>query len=457
MNAGPDNQKLIGQLLLIVVLTLINAFFASSEIAFVSLNKNKVANEAIKGNKKARKILALLDNSDDFLATIQVAITFAGFLSSAAAANTFVERLQPYLKGFAGSQQIALVAVTFILSYVSLVFGELYPKQVAMQRPEEIAYAGAGTISFIQKLFKPFIRFLSLSTRLLERIVPIHFNDNQDMYTREEVRGMLQRSSEAGTIEAAEFNMLKGVLAMDNTLAREVMVPRTDTFMLDVKDHAHINIQLALASPFTRIPVYDDDKDEIIGVLHLKNLLKESRNTSFEEINIRNILNEPLFVPETITTEDLMAFLKKSHNQLAILHDEYGGFVGIVTLEDILEEIVGDIQDEYDESFVLIEKKKENYFEVDGTTPLYRFNDFFGTHLESTLVDTIAGYLLTELGDFLDNGESMSIEEEGLRIATVQFENKRLAKISVTYLDDSEKTSQERLVVEEKVKTKRQK
>ena len=450
MNGDPDNQRLIRQLLLIVVLTLVHAFFAASEIAFVSLNKNKIANEAIKGDQKARKILALLDHSDDFLASIQVVITFAGFLSSAAAASTVVERVTPLFKGFPGSQQISILIVTFFLSYISLVFGELYPKQVAVQKPEQIAYAGASLLTFIQKILKPFIRLLSLSTRLLQKIVPIRFHDDRDMYTREKVRGLLQKSSEEGTIEAVEFNMLKGVLAMDNKLAREVMVPRTDTFMLDINENIYENIQLALDSPYTRIPVYDDDKDEIIGVLHLKNLLKESRNTPFDKIDLRKILNEPLFVPETISTEELMAFLKKSHNQLAILHDEYGGIVGIVTLEDILEEIVGDIQDEYDEKFILIEKKKENYYEVDGTTPIVRFNDFFGTHLESSLVDTIAGYLLTELGDFVENGEEVSIKEEGLQIAPLQFENKRLSKISVIYLDKSDETSQEILIVDEK-------
>lgn len=449
MNPDPGNQSLFSQLLLIAALTLMNAFFASSEIAFVSLNKNKVANEAIKGNMKARKILALLDNSDDFLATIQVVITFAGFLSSASAANTFAGKLQPYLGGIPGGQQTAILIVTLILSYISLVFGELYPKQIAMQRAEQIAYAGAGIITGIQKILKPFIRLLSFSTRLLEKITPFSMDENRNIYTRDEVRGLLQRSSEEGTIEAAEFNMLKGVLAMDNKLAREVMVPRTDTFMLDVQEDAYENIQEALASPYTRIPVYDDDKDDIIGILHLKNLLKESRHTPIEQIDLRKILNEPLYVPETISTDELMALLKRSHNQLAILHDEYGGMVGIVTLEDILEEIVGDIQDEYDESYVLIEKQKEGYYVVDGTTPIYRFNDFFGTHLESVLVDTIAGYLLTELGDFPDDEEKMCIEVEGLRLETLEFDNKRLSKIGVAYLHHAPHPVQERLVVEE--------
>lgn len=455
MNADPDSQNLIWQLLLVALLTGVNAFFASAEMAFVSLNKNKVATEAIKGDEKARKVLALLDNSDDFLATIQVAITLAGFLSSASAANSFASILAPYLSFLPGAKQVAVLVVTILLSYISLVFGELFPKQVAMQNSEDIAYRGAGIITIVQKFMKPFVRLLSLSTRLLEKITPLDFGDRSESYSREEVQSLLKQSSSEGTIEAEEFNMLKGVLAMDNKMAREVMVPRTDTFMLDINDDAYENIQMALDSPYTRIPVYDDDKDEVIGLLHLKNLLKETRHTPFEHINIRKILNEPLFVPETITTDELMAVLKRSHNQLAILHDEYGGMVGIVTLEDILEEIVGDIEDEYDETYVLIERKAQNYFEVDGATPLYRFNDFFQTKLESAFVDTIAGYVLTEIGMLPENGDSVSITVDEMEISTLEFDNNRLAKVGVRYLTGSHPETPERLVIEEIPKNKK--
>lgn len=449
MNADPDSQNLIWQLLLVALLTGINAFFASAEMAFVSLNKNKVANEAIKGDEKARKVLALLDNSDDFLATIQVAITLAGFLSSASAANSFAGILEPYLTALPGAKQLAVLIVTILLSYISLVFGELFPKQVAMQNSEEIAYRGAGIITIVQKFMKPFVRLLSFSTSLLEKITPITFKDDSESYSREEVQTLLKQSNSEGTIEAQEFRMLKGVLAMDNKLAREVMVPRTDTFMLDITADTYENIKEALDSPYTRIPVYNDDKDDVIGLLHLKNLLKESRVTPLEEIDLRKILNRPLFVPETITTDELMAVLKRSHNQLAILHDEYGGMVGIVTLEDILEEIVGDIEDEYDEAYVLIERKDENYFEVDGATPLYRFNDFFRTELESTFVDTIAGYLLTEIGMLPENGESATIQVNGLEIKTLEFDNNRLARVGVRYIDGTHHEVPERLVVDE--------
>lgn len=453
MTTDPSNQTLLWQLLLIAVLTLVNAFFAASEIAFVSLNKNRVANQAIKGDEKARKILALLDHSDDFLATIQVAITFAGFLSSASAANTFAARLDPYLSNIPGAEQAAILIVTLALSYISLVFGELYPKQLGLQRPEEVARAGAGFITVVQKLMRPFVWFLSFSTSVLEKMTPITFTSGNDMFSREEVRELLEKSSDEGTIERMEFNMLKGVLSMDNKMAREVMVPRTDTFMLDVNDDVEENIESALDSPYTRIPIYEDDKDNIIGVLHLKNLLKESKNTPIEQIDLRKIMNEPLFVPETILTDELMSYLKKSHNQLALLHDEYGGMVGIVTLEDILEEIVGDIEDEYDESYVLIERIGDNVYEADGATPLHRFNDYFGTQLESSDVDTIAGYLLTELGEFPEENEQASIEENGLIIKTLAFDNRRLLKVGVSYINENDRPAKERFKEDEAAET----
>src|SRR5699024_2984524 len=199
---------------------------------------------------------------------IQVAITFAGFLSSAAAANTFASKLEPLLVNIPGGKQTSILIVTLLLSYVTLVFGELLPKQIGMQVPEKIAYVGAGFITTVQKVLKPFIRFLSFSTSLLQKVTPIKFDENRDLYTRDEVSGLLERSSTEGAIEAAEFSMLKGVLEMDNKMAREVMVPRTDTFMLDLQENTYENIQKALNSPYTRIPVYDDDKDDIVGVLH---------------------------------------------------------------------------------------------------------------------------------------------------------------------------------------------
>jgi len=449
MNSDPSNQALLWKLLLIAVLTLVNAFFAASEIAFVSLNKNKVANQAIKGDEKARKILNLLDNSDDFLATIQVAITFAGFLSSASAASSFAVRLEPFLSQFPGAKQAAILIVTLALSYISLVFGELYPKQLGLQRPEEVARAGAGFITVMQKLIKPFVWLLSFSTGVLEKMTPINFTSGNDMFSRQEVRELLERSNDEGAIERTEFNMLKGVLSMDNKMAREIMVPRTDTFMLDINEDVSENIQAALDSPYTRIPIYDDDKDNIIGVLHLKNLLKESKNTPIDQINFRKIMNNPLFVPETILTDELMSYLKKSHNQLALLHDEYGGMVGIVTLEDILEEIVGDIEDEYDESYTLIEKISDNDYEVDGGTPLSRFNDYFETHFESPDVDTIAGYFLTELGEFPEMDSEASIEEEGLLIKTLAFENRRLLKVKVSYINENNRPAKERFKTDE--------
>ena len=438
MNSDPGSQSIIVQIMIIVVLTAINAFFAASEIAFVSLNQNKVKEKAATGDKKALNILKLLAHSDNFLATIQVAITLSGFFASASAATSFATRLEPLLSNVPGGQQIATIVVTIILSYFTLVFGELYPKQVALQRSEAVAGFTAGTIIIVQKVTKPFVSLLSFSTSLLKKITPIDFTESEEKMTRDEFRAYLVNRQKEGTIDLTEFSMLRGVLSMDTKMAREIMVPRTDVFMIDYEDGNELNIPLLLNCTHSRVPVYEAEKDTIIGILHGKSLLKASRETSLDEIDLKTILNEALYVPETIFMDDLLYNLQRTHNHMAVLSDEYGGVVGIVTLEDLLEEIVGDIDDEYDETYNLIEKLPNNRYLVDGSTQLSKFNEYFRTTIHSNDVDSIAGYFITQHGNIPRPNEQATIEYGEYRLTAHSVTGTRLLNLYVDHLIDQE-------------------
>ena len=438
MTADSDGSSLGVQILIIVLLTALNAFFAAAEIAFVSINQGKMAQRAQEGDKKAIKVMRLLENSDEFLATIQVAITFAGFFSSASAATSFSSRIQPLLGNIPGAEALALVIVTVVLSYLTLVFGELYPKQVALQVAEPIALHTAGIILFVKKISKPFVWILTFSTGLLKRMTPIEFTKVEEKLTRSEMKSLLANSRNDGAIDISEFAMMQGVLSLDTKLAREVMVPRTDTLMLDVDDELVENLEIILNCSYSRLPLYEEDKDTVIGVVHVKDVFRAAREQGFDNIDLRALAHEPVFVPSTIFVDDLLVEFRKTRQHLAVLKDEYGGVEGIVTLEDLIEEIVGDIEDEYEEEEKEVVEIDENNSVIDAGISLDRFNQIYQTSLESDEVDTMAGAIIEKLGYFPDDDEVVKVRFEGYMLQPTEIENDRIRKIHVTKLSEEE-------------------
>lgn len=432
MNSDPESQSLIAQFLLLIVLTLINAFLAASEIAVVSINKNRVEQKAEEGNAKSQKLLKILENPTNFLSTIQVGITLVNILSGASLADTLSSRLAPVLGGGAAAKSIANIIVLAILTYVSIVFGELYPKRIALNKSEEVATFTSGVIRVIGTIAKPFVWLLSASTSLLAKITPMDFDDEDSKMTRDEMRYMLETE---GVLEEDELEMLQGVFSLDTKVAREVMVPRTDAFMVDINDPIGDIVTEVLSENYSRIPVYNEDKDKVIGVLHTKNLLKAAYQFGFENIDMHKILQEPLFVPETVFIDDLLYELKKTRNQMAILLDEYGGMVGVVTLEDLLEEIVGEIDDETDEVEKLYEKVNDHEYIIQGRMLIDEFNEAFDTDLHMSDVDTMAGYLITALGTIPDEGEKLSFKVDNLTLISEEMEGSRVLKIRVIFHD----------------------
>ena len=431
------SQNLVLQFILLLILTLLNAFFSASEMALVSLNRSRVEQKAEEGDKKFIRLLSVLENPNNFLSTIQVGITFISLLQGASLSASLGSVIASWFGDFVWAQTAGSVTSLVFLTYVSIVLGELYPKRIAMNLKENLAVISTPVIIFIGKIVSPFVWLLSASTNLLSRITPMQFDDADEKMTRDEIEYMLSNSEE--TLDAEEIEMLQGVFSLDELMAREVMVPRTDAFMIDINDDTQENIQKILKQNFSRIPVYDGDKDKIIGVLHTKRLLAAGFRDGFDNIVLRKILQEPLFVPETIFVDDLLRQLRNTQNQMAILLDEYGGVAGIVTLEDLLEEIVGEIDDETDKAEQFVRKIGEHTYIVLGTMTLNEFNDYFDVDLESDDVDTIAGYYLTGVGNIPDQDSRETFEvdtkEKHLTLTNDTVKDGRVTKLKVIFSD----------------------
>ena len=307
MDADPAGNTILFDLLLLLFFTLMNAFFAGAEMAVVSVNKNRIRSLAEEGNKKAKVIEGLFDDSTKFLSTIQVAITFAGFYSSASAASSISPVLAEWMHG-AGipySSQIAHNGVTLVLMFFNLVFGELVPKRIALQKAEAFSMMTVMPIHYISIILSPFIKLLSFSTKLVLRILHMKTEDQEEAVTEEEIKALLKMGNESGTFDDDEREMIDSVFAFDDRNAREIMVPRRDVVTIDINEPFEELIDEILETRHNRIPVYEETIDNIIGVLHVKDVMIELRKNSPEQMNIREMLHEPFFVPETKEADEL--------------------------------------------------------------------------------------------------------------------------------------------------------
>lgn len=431
----PGRSSLFTSVILILILTAINAFLAGAEMAFVSLNPSKIKDLADQGNKKARKVQRLLQDSDSFLSAIQVGITLAGFFNSASASQSFVGLLAPALGRIPGAQTVATIIVTILIAYVSLVLGELYPKQLAIQVPEAYALRAAGPILAIRTVFRPFIWLLNASTGLLKKITPIDFTRKKEKLTRHEMKALLDSSRNDGAIDREEFNMMRGVLSLDSRLVREIMVPRVDTNMLDVDDPQEKNMELLLSQMHSRIPLYEEDKDHIVGVIHLKDVLLNLQNLNEGSLTLRDIARPALFVPDTMYTDELLVKFQQSKQHLAVLVDEFGGVSGIITMEDLIEEIVGDIRDEYDDDNSPMIMTGEREAMLTGSLPLADLNRAFDLDLSSQEADTIAGYIIERLGYIPKPGETPTVETERFTLKVLRSGATRIEAVQMTLKD----------------------
>ena len=429
----PEPMSLVSQFILILVLTLLNAFFASAEMAIVSVNRNRIKMLADDGNKKASLLVDLLEEPNKFLSTIQVGITLAGFFSSASAATGISEVIGASLSqlGIPYAQSISLVVITIILSYFTLVFGELVPKRIALQKSEQMAMLSVRPIVFVFKFSKPFVKLLSLSTNVLLRVIGMSDTDLEEKVSREEIKSLVDAGEEYGVINQIEKEMINSIFDFDDKLAKEVMTPRTEVYMIN--SQLPLSIEELLEENYSRIPVYEGDMDNIIGILYLKDFLHEAYQVGFENVDIKKLLHRPYFVPECKNIDQLFKELQKSKNHLAVLIDEYGGFSGIVTIEDLIEEVMGDINDEYDDDDPVIRKIDNDKYIVNGLISIKELNDKLQLNLdeETEDYDTLGGFLINQIDYIPSETEECMVEYENLVFKIECVKDKRIEMVKI--------------------------
>jgi len=423
---------MIGSIIILIILILINAFFASAEIAFISLNDAKIDIQAKEGNKKAKKIQNMLKNPSKFLATIQIGVTLAGFLSSAFASDTFADKLAPILNAWLPSlsistwKSISIIIITIILSYFTLVFGELVPKRIAMKYYEKVSFASIGVIKTISVITAPFVKFLTFSTNIVSKLFGVT-GEEEDNVTEEEIRMMVDVGEEKGTIEEEEKEMINNVFEFNDKFVSEIMVPRNKIFALDVDmTIAEVIEKLSEDMRYSRIPVYDENMDNIKGIIYIKDLLISNKNKNSK---IKSLVKEAYFVSETKRVNELFQELRKDKKQIAIVLDEYGGTAGMVTMEDILEEIVGEIYDEYDKETDKFKKIDNNTFLFDASIALYDVEKFLDIDIDEEDVDTLGGYLIKKLDRIPKDGEKPIVETEKVTYKIEKVKDRKILKV----------------------------
>ena len=438
MDADPAGNTIIFDLLILVFFTLMNAFFAGAEMAVVSVNKNKIRSLAEEGNKKAIIIQSLFEDSTKFLSTIQIAITFAGFYSSASAAAGIAPVLGAWMenRGIPYSMAIARNGVTLLLMFFNLVFGELVPKRIALQMAEGFCMLTVMPIHYISIILSPFIKLLSVSTKVVLKLLHMKTEDQEEAVTEEEIKALLKMGSEHGTVEDSEREMINSIFSFADRTARELMVPRREVFTLDVEETLEDVLDEVLESRHTRIPVYEETVDNIIGILHVKDVMIAMRRSVASSIDMRSILREPFFVPDTKDADDLFRELQESHRHMAVLVDEYGGFSGIVTMEDLIEEITGEIEDEYDQVQAPdIQKIDDNTYLLHGLISLDDLNEELDLNLDFDEHDTLSGFLLGHIGHILEDGSITSVDYDNLHFDILKVEDKHIETVQLIIKD----------------------
>lgn len=445
-----DPGSIILKLLLLFVLVIINAFFAMSEIAIISLNDNVVDKQAEEGNKKAKKVKKLTENPSNFLSTIQIGVTLAGFLTSASASSSFADIIakklialgSPIPEGIING--FSIVLITLIMSYFSLVFGELAPKRMAMQKPEKIAYSVVGILLAVKTVTAPFVKVLSASTNLVVKLCGFDPNANEEGVTEEEIRMMVDVGQEKGVIEDIQKEMIDNIFDFDDIDVSDIMTHRTDMFAVEDTDPLEDVVSISIEHGYSRIPVFHEDPDNIIGIVYIKDLLKYISTSLPKDKGPKDVMREAYYVPFSKSCGELFNEMCEKRVQMAVVVDEYGGTAGIVTMEDLLEAIVGNIQDEYDNEDEEIVEVSENVFTIDGTAYIEEVNELVGDVIPEGDYDTLGGFLISQLGFLPQDGDMNVVEYENLKFTILNVEDRRIGKVRVEITPKAETDEDEK-------------
>ena len=439
---GTDPGSIIIKIVTLFALIFVNAFFSMSEMAIVTLNDNKIDKLAEQGNKKAKQIKKLTENTSSFLSTIQIGVTLAGFLTSATAAQSFAEMLTNAIGKTVVVNVIPVgiisgfstVIITLIMSYFSLVLGELVPKKIAMNKPEKMAFMAAPILTFVAKVTKPIVKFLALSTNGVLRVIGIDPHADEEVVTEEEIRMMVDVGGEKGVIEDTQIEMINNIFEFDDIDVADIMTHRTDMVCVDEEEPLAEAVKLSIENGFSRIPVFKEDPDNIVGIVYIKDFLKYVGTNLPKTKTVKDMMRPAYYVPETKRCGELFTEMTEKRVQMAIVVDEYGGTAGIVTLEDLLESIVGNIQDEYDQEDEEISIINETTFEVEGITDIEEVEEHTGKKFPEGDYDTIGGYIISVLGFLPEDGQMNEVQFENVKFTVLNVEERRIGKVKVEIL-----------------------
>ena len=427
-------DPLAGQIVLQFVFIAVNAIFAATEMALVSLNDNKLRREADSGDKRAAQLLKISETPTTFLSTIQIAITLSGFLGAAFGAENFAERITDYFVGTLGVTSVsaatintlAVIVVTIIISYFTLVLGELVPKRVAMKKPEQIARMVCGFISGMSRIMRPIIWLLTKSTNGVLRLMRINPEDEEEEVSEEEIRYMVDVGEEKGAIESSERDMIENIFEFNNITAEDVMVHRTDMHFIWMDSTHEEIIETIRESGLSRFPVVGEDADDVKGLLIARDyLLNEERA---EKLPLEALIRPAYFVPESVRADVLFRNMQIKKVHMAIVVDEYGGTSGLVTMEDLLEEIVGNIYDETDPLETReITELEPGVWRVAGHCDLDTLRERLGVDIpENDEIDTLSGLIINELSNVPEDGSTFEIDLYGMRVHVEEVRDRRV-------------------------------
>lgn len=431
------------QLLLQLILILLNAFFAATEIAVISLNEKRVRAQAEDGDKTAKKMLRMIDEPTRFLSTIQIGITLAGFLGSAFAADNFAAGVSAFfIRAFGLSESsagavntISVILITLILSFFTLVFGELVPKRVAMRHKEKLAKHVCGVISFLAAALKPIIWLLTVSTNAVLRLFGIDPEAKEDPVSEDDIVLMLDAGADEGSLKQDDIELIKNVFKLDRLSAEDVMTPRKNVVFISADSTPEEILTTVETEGYSRLPVIGSDEDNVVGILYARDFLLRKDNPGF---SLADVMVQPIFVPETIHLDVLFRDMQKDHNHIVIAVNEFGETSGIVTLEDIIEEIFGEIWDERDEAVENITQLDKTTYRVLSGTPIGDFFEYFDIEAdEEPESSTVNGWLTEIAGTIPDIGYSFDFH--GLNITVTKANDIMTLEITVKRTESPEK------------------
>lgn len=426
----------MGPIILQIVLIAFNAVFASAEIAVISMNDARMKRMAVEGDKRAKRLLSLTSQPARFLATIQVAITLAGLLGSAFAAQNFAGELALMLENrgvdasFSVLQSFCVFLITLILAYFNLVFGELVPKRIAMKNAEKLALGMSGMLKLVAILFAPLVWLLTVSTNGILRLVRIDPEDEEDVVSEEEIFMMLDQGNEKGTIDIEESMFIRNVFAFDDIPVEQACTHRVDVVMLEIEDDMETWEKIILENRFTYFPVCGEDSDDILGVLDTKTyfrLPEKSRETVMAEA-----VEKPYLVPETMKADVLLRNMRANRNHFALVLDEYGGLSGVITLRDLIHLLIGDMLEDMEEEDII--PVSEGIWRILGSASLEDVSEELEIPLPVEEYETYGGFIFSELGKIPEDGSQFTIETSGMEIQVRQVENHRIGETLVRVL-----------------------